>query len=110
MDSLKTNTKFEVISNKLFDLKKQQKALGETEKELKAEVLSMMKNTNLHKGTNGSIEKITRKPKRIYDSDKLRVALLKHGMPEEAVEIIITESTRHMNVDKHLSVKVRRPK
>jgi hypothetical protein len=108
MDINNTNPDVEIISNRLFGNKERQKALRQEEKELKAELLGKM-TTSLHKDINGTIERISRKPKRIYDSDKLRAVLLKRGVPEKEVEIIIKASTRSMSVSEHLSVKVRRP-
>lgn len=103
------NTDVEIISNKLFGNKERQKALRQEEKALKAELLAQMP-TNLHKGANGTIERIKRKPKRIYDRDLLEQQLKKRGLGKNAIEDIIKASTRHMNVSEHLSVKVRRAK
>ena len=108
-----TLSRDEHLSNKrkkLYKIKEQQKSLKQIEKGLKSEIIQDMGNRQVHKDANGTIEKISRKPKRIYDSDKLRAVLIKRGMPEEAVEEIINKSTRHMNVGEHLSVKVKRPK
>ncbi len=110
MNTTKPTTRLETKCNKLFDIKGRQKSLKQAEKTLKSEVLNMMGNSNLHKGSNGSIEKICRKPKRIYDSDKLRAVLLKRGMPKKAVEDIIKASTRRISVPEHIAVKVKRSK
>ena len=99
----------EVISNQLFDNKECQKALRQQEKALKSDLLAQMP-TNLHRGANGTIEKIKRKPKRIYDRDLLEEQLKKRGIGNKAIEEIINASTRRMNVSEHISVKVRRPK
>jgi len=109
MDIQKVNPALEVISNELFANKKQQQELRQTEKDLKDKALSMMP-TDLHKGANGTIERIKRKPKRIYDRDLLEKQLKKRGLGENAIEEIINASTRRMNVDEHLAVKIRRPK
>jgi hypothetical protein len=108
--STNTDHDLEAITKKLYVVKNQQKSLRQIEKDLKAEVLNRMRNTKLHKDANGTIEKINRKPKRIYDCDRLRAVLLELGESNEAVENIIKRSTRRINVSEHLSVKVRRSK
>ena len=102
-NTLIVDSDLEATCNKLFDNKERQKALRQEEKALKTDLLAHM-STNSHKGANGTIERIKRKPKRIYDSDKLRAVLRKRGIPEEEIEDIVKASTRYMSVSEHLVV------
>ena len=99
----------ETTCNQLFIVKEQQQELRIKEKALKTDLLAQMA-TDSHKGANGTIEKIKRKPKRIYDRDLLEEQLKKRGIGNKAIEEIINASTRRMNVSEHISVKVKRSK
>lgn len=82
MDTTKPVISLETKCNKLFDIKKQQKALQQLENELKAEMLSEMGDGKLHKDIHGIIKKVRRKSKRSCDHDLLKAALIKHKVPE----------------------------
>lgn len=112
-NKLKSSSHDEHLSNKrykLYKIKEQQKSLKEIEKALKTEIIQDMGAQQVHKDSYGTIEKICRKPKRIYDRNLLEDILKKRGLSEDIVENIIKQSTRRMNVSEHLSVKIKYPK
>ena len=63
-----------------------------------------MINKDVLEDTDGTIEKVSRKPKRIYDRDLLTVALKKHRLAGSDIEAIIEASTRQITVSQYLSV------
>ncbi len=90
--------------NELYKIKSQQKFLRRREKDLKAEIIKDMDNEQVHKDADGKIEKVSRKPKRIYDNELLEAELKKHGLAETDIETIIEASTRKVEVSEYLSV------
>ena len=91
------------MRNKLYQIKRQQKDLKEQEKDLKSEILRTM-SIKSQKDKNGTIEKIERKPKTIYDRNLLEKVLKDIGMSESQIQEIIKSSTRQATTQPHLSV------
>lgn len=90
--------------NELYIIKDQQKQLRHRERELKSEMMKAMHDTHILEDANGTIEKISRKSKRICDQDLLVAELKKRGFTDTEVEAIIEAGSRQVNVSKHLSV------
>jgi len=104
----KSRNRLESISNELYGINEQQELLKERKKELKELMADGMGTDKVYSDANGIIKRISRKPKRIYDRDRLEAELLKHKIPESAIGEIIKQSTRQIDVTEYLCVKLKR--
>ena len=93
--------------SELYRIKDQQKQLRQRERELKSEMMKAMYDTQILEDAEGKIEKISRKPKRIYDKELLAAELKKHGLTND-INAIIDGSTRKIEVSEYLSVTSKR--
>ena len=94
--------------NELYKIKDKQKQLKQKERVLKSEIIQDMYDTQILEDAEGKIEKISRKPKRIYDKELLATELKKHGLTEADINSIIDGSTRKVEVSEYLSVTSKR--
>ena len=108
MDTIRRNQDLEAISNELYDINENQALLRERKMELKILMADGMGDAEVYKGALGTIKKVSRKPKRIYDRDRLEAELKRQRFSENAIESIVKASIRQINVSEHLSVNSKR--
>lgn len=96
--------------NELYKIKDKQKQLKRDERVLKSYIIKTMNDNQTLEDENGTIEKISRKPKRIYDKELLAAELKQRGLTETDIKSIIDRSIRKVEVSEYLSVTSKRRK